>query len=718
MQIESAKLAWCVGLFLSGPLWANDEPAAAAVNLVRDVSGAAAQVSVDSSFAGYRPDVLIDGHWLADGQETPRTFGDPDRLGNGGNTWVSSESAVEHWIQLTWPQDVQFNTVEIIWSQPEWKPQAVRMEYLVNERWMPLVPEVAGWEPIDRQSVVVAPVRATRSIRIVQPCGCAGSREFLAAQEVAVYRHGGERAASQGVRALSEQQMSRLVPKVPRQNIAQLHEDTAGAAIALSYRADGRTSPLPALVDGEMRVAAAVPESATAVGVEWPIRHVVEKASLTFSGATPAIETMALEFFDGQAWQTVNHDLTREVSADQGCLTWTFSPLATNGLRVRSTQELAKSPPSELAVLRYWPADKSTWPDRLTLGGVLQREVLAGDADPSFEQLAATALSMTPSRAFVGTPGDPHEIGVAWDGTILGRESISFLIGQPGYRLSEMRETLRQSLLGEWLPAIVTSARLGDVDVRQDGFSVVVGDSPTHTATYVRLQLKNRSDQPLACPIAVDMRSERAGDVMTIDRTLRRGEDVVLICLGSAATVSRTDRQSMLVEASIPAHGEATVDFVHPQTASPTAAELDACRALTYDQALVRFHSMWDVALRDVVRFELPEPHIQRMVRAVLAQLLINADGDIMPYGAARRFTMALCLESKRASRSIRPSKRFPGIPKTWLVRLRKPPPPSRRWPVPSPTWPATVAGWGFRPNRPQPRSTRWRFPSNRSGPT
>ena len=122
---------------------------------------------------------------------------------------------------------------------------------------------------------------------------------------------------------------------------------------------------------------------------------------------------------------------------------------------------------------------------------------------------------MTPARTFVGTPGDAKEIGVAWDGTILGRESISFLIGQPRYRLSEMRETLRRSLLDEWLPAIVTSARLDDVDVRQTVFSVVVGDDPTHTATYVRLQLTNLSDQPLACPIAVDMRSERAGDVMT-----------------------------------------------------------------------------------------------------------------------------------------------------------------------------------------------------------
>ena len=301
-------------------------------------------------------------------------MGDPDRLGNGGNTWVSSESAVEHWIQLTWPQDVRVNTVEIIWSQPEWKPQAVRIEHLVNDQWMPLVPAVAGWEPTDRQSVVVFPECATRSIRVVQPCGCGGSREFLAAQEVAVYRHDGEMPASQGVRALNEQQMSRLVPRLPRQNIAQLHEDTAGAAIALSYRADGRTSPLPALVDGETRLAAAVPESATAVGVEWPIRHVVEKASLTFSGVTPAIETMALEYFDGEAWQTVNHDLTREVFGDQRCLTWSFSPLTTNGLRIRSTQELAKSQPSELAVLRYWPADKSTWPDRLVQRGVLQRE--------------------------------------------------------------------------------------------------------------------------------------------------------------------------------------------------------------------------------------------------------------------------------------------------------------------------------------------------------
>ena len=250
--------------------------------------------------------------------------------------------------------------------------------------------------------------------------------------------------------------------------------------------------------------------------------------------------------------------------------------------------------------------------------------------------LAATALSMTPARTFIGTPGDAIELGVAWDGTIIGRETISFLIGQPRYRLSEMRETLRRSLLDEWLPAIVTTARVGrrGRSAKRSSRWPLARIRPA-TATWIRLQLTNLSDQPLACPIAVDMRSERAGDVMTVDHTLRRGDDVVLICGSSTAAVSTTDGQSMLVETDIPSRGEVTVDFVHPQSACRTAAELDACRALTYDQALTRFRSMWDVALRDVVRLELPEPRVQRMYRAVLAQLLINADGDIMPYGAA-----------------------------------------------------------------------------------
>ena len=124
------------------------------------------------------------------GRGHPANLADADRLGNGGNTWVSAESAGEHWIQLEWPQTVRFNAVEVIWSQSEWRPRAFRVERLVNDEWMPLVPAVAGWEPTDRRSIVATQEWETRSIRVVQPRGCGGAREFLAAQEVAVYLPG------------------------------------------------------------------------------------------------------------------------------------------------------------------------------------------------------------------------------------------------------------------------------------------------------------------------------------------------------------------------------------------------------------------------------------------------------------------------------------------------------------------------------------------------
>ncbi|MHB8973895.1 MAG: discoidin domain-containing protein [Pirellulaceae bacterium] len=636
MKLDPCCAAIYLGLFLSGQIMADDQPARpSAVNLVRDVPGAAARVLVDSSFAGYRPDVLIDGRWIADGQGTPGDFGNADRLGNGGNTWVSAESAGEHWIQLVWTQPVQFNAVEVVWSQDEWRPQVFRVERLVNEEWIPLVPAVAGWEPTDRQSVVVTEACETRSIRVVLPRGCRGGRELLAAQEVAVFLRDKDATVARGVQSLNAQQMNRFMPALPRMNIARLNEDYAGAALALSYLADGSPSPVPSLVDGEELAAAVVSPDSIGVGVEWPVRHVVDEVVLTFGDKLPLAEAWILEFFDGRQWQPVDEGRAGKQTAEQRQLVWSFSPLATSGLRARPPQHGSHSAPSELAVMRYWPADKSTWPDRLVQRGILQQELLAGEADPSFESVAATALSMTPARTFIGTPGDAQELGVAWDGTIIGREKISFLFGQSRDRLADMRETLRRSLLDEWLPAIVTTARWGNVTVRQTVFSVAVGAEPACTATFIRLQLANLSDQPLSCPVAVDLRSERAGDVKTVDRTLRRGEDVVLICGSSTAVVSTTDQQSMLVEMDIPSRGEVTVDFVHPQSTCRTAAELDACRAFSYDQALTRFRNTWDVALRDAVRLELPEPRVQQMYRAVLAQLLINADGDIMPYGAA-----------------------------------------------------------------------------------
>lgn len=78
-------------LTVQTPLQAGEaDSPAGSPNLVRDVPDCVAKVSVDSSFAGYDTEVLSDGRWIAKGEEPKTEWGHPDRLGNGGNTWVSA----------------------------------------------------------------------------------------------------------------------------------------------------------------------------------------------------------------------------------------------------------------------------------------------------------------------------------------------------------------------------------------------------------------------------------------------------------------------------------------------------------------------------------------------------------------------------------------------------------------------------------------------------
>ena len=165
-----------------------------------------------------------------------------------------------------------------------------------------------------------------------------------------------------------------------------------------------------------------------AVGVEWPIRHVVDQLTLASRRHTSA-DQLVLEMFDERAWTPVRSGLTVAARDRTGQV---VVVLCTRGdaQPARATLAGADWRPTELEVQRYWPADKTTWPARLVqTGACSQRELLAGEADPTFEPVAAAALSMTPARAFVGTPDGQREIGVAWDGTVIGRDVVSFVIG-------------------------------------------------------------------------------------------------------------------------------------------------------------------------------------------------------------------------------------------------------------------------------------------------
>jgi hypothetical protein len=197
---------------------------------------------------------------------------------------------------------------------------------------------------------------------------------------------------------------------------------------------------------------------------------------------------------------------------------------------------------------------------------------------------------------------------------------------------------------------VVVEARLGDLEVRQTVFSVAVGAAGCSAAAVVRVQVKNLTGVPLRCPVQAEITGSRPGRITVADRTLRRGDDVVLLALapptGSGVVFDRTaapspprmtendSRPVLAGDVTLPPQGEVTFDFVHPHTVCAAGPESARFAGLKFDTALAQFRTYWDEQLTGPVHLEVPEPRVQQLYRAVLAQLFISADGDIMPYGA------------------------------------------------------------------------------------
>ena len=109
----------------------------------------------------------------------------------------------------------------------------------------------------------------------------------------------------------------------------------------------------------------------------------------------------------------------------------------------------------------------------------------------------------------------------------------------------------------------------------------------------------------------------------------------MLVALARQAARDGDGDNMLRVDATIPARGEVSFDFVHPASDCTSPSDLAAYASLSFDVTLARFRGEWERRLSPAVRLTVPEPRVEKMVRAVLAQLLINADGNIMPYGAA-----------------------------------------------------------------------------------
>lgn len=625
-QILTIRIVWSGLVFLTSPIVHGFETTAPP-NLVRDVPGA---IAVDSSFSGYGTAVLSDGKWIAKGQETTQDYGSRDRLGNGGNTWVSADTETEHWIRVDWPQPQTLNEVEIWWSLSEWQPRAFRIETLRDGRWSPAAGG-AGWlAATDRQSIVALPNVETQSLRIVQPAGGGGSRNLMAAQEVSVFfRPDGPHTRS-GARQISAAEVRRLKRRELEPNLARL--ECSGAATAIAWLTDGAEIETAGLADGDCGRAVAVDPKAEALGVRWPIAHVADGLTIHFSAAAPEPTAVTVEVHDGRKWVAIRSvSLGNEQKPNERQRVYAFEPVATTAIRIRSAGAQPLPAVTEIEVSRYLPPRKDVWPDRL-VGKNLRAEMLAAGREPSFESLSLWALPMTPVRALLGVKDDTREIGVAWDGAVIGRDTLQFSFGTDRDKLADCRDTVRRSLIDGWRPGTIVEGRIGPLAVRQTALVALAGKEPSQPAVFVRVEVTNLSPESVASSLQAEI-AGREGNVQFREAALVRGNGTVLL----APTASRADNdgESLRVDLALEPNERTVADFVFPLSPAVAGAATQSFRITTFDDALAWFRSYWDQMLGPAAKIEVSEPRINRMFKAVLAQLFINGDGDIMPYGSS-----------------------------------------------------------------------------------
>lgn len=436
-------------------------------------------------------------------------------------------------------------------------------------------------------------------------------------------------------------------------NIARLHASQPGADRAMAWRSCGSSLAIPALNDGDTTQAAALPRDMPGVGIEWPIQHVVDGAALFLSGAADTALQPAVEFHDGVQWTPVVTDLRGNYDADTQCWRYTFEPIATRSLRIRLPR--SAPPPTEIEVYRYIPAGPTVWPDRLVRDNQLEKEILASGREPSYETLAACALSMSPAHAVLGLKDHPREIGVTWDGRLVspkfdpqeplhpqntdykgthygrGHYSLSFMFGDRQATLADYRETVTRTLIDGWRPGTVVAGRIDDLAVRQTAFMGFADSGRTRPALFVRMEVTNLADKRMTTSVIAQLLTKSADVLRVTDGCL--ADDNWLALVPSDPPRDAGLPNSLRFDLDLAPGQTRAVTVVQPHGQTPLD-DAGIYRSVRFDAALVMFKCYWDEILAPAMTLDLPEARTVNLYKAVLAQIFLNADGDIMPYGS------------------------------------------------------------------------------------
>lgn len=393
----------------------------------------------------------------------------------------------------------------------------------------------------------------------------------------------------------------------------------------------------------------AFPPAHAVIGVIWTIPHAVDTVQVFFDKKAPQ-PVGNVQVFDGKRWRVWTSGLHSTINQNEWNVV--FSPVITKRIRIAVP---ADSRPKQIAIYRYQASgDATTWPDSVTTGR-LARELLAQDKEPSFETLGLHGLSM-PNWASIGLKDSPYEQAVAWNGEIHCMDRrISLTLGSSAVGLGDVRDTVHRRLLDGWMPAVTVEGRIADIAVTQTVFAVYAdGKAEKLPAMFVRVQVRNVGDKSFEGPLGLRVSDapenpfqgtlgvkvfaparDQSHSEWTFDHDvlIRNGRPFLA---SSAPCYAGKEPSTVTVDMVLAPGKTRGFLFVAPLLPwHPTAAQANRLARMPFADALARFRAYWSDIMAPAMKLDLPEARLNHVHRAVLAQILISADNDILPYGAA-----------------------------------------------------------------------------------
>jgi hypothetical protein len=256
---------------------------------------------------------------------------------------------------------------------------------------------------------------------------------------------------------------------------------------------------------------------------------------------------------------------------------------------------------TDYSALRATAAERQQW-DR-QLHDLIGEQELAADTDPSFESVARHFPAMKYPREVVGIKDHPHDIGVAFDGTLQLNDAVAdpnqpvafFEIGEPARRFGSGDRPPHKLLLDGHLPVVFAKWSLDSLNCEQTVFGYskdLSPDSPLYG--YVRLAIAN---------------SDRTDRHVKVRLCIKTGTQVRTA--GEWTVASPTSSQGVVC-VKIP------FDIAKASAAQITPVE--------FEGKLAEVRRYWGDLLKTGERFTIPEQRVQDAYRAWLVYSFLNVD--------------------------------------------------------------------------------------------